>query len=476
MSALFPRNMHLIKKSRRMLSGIFHARPDCDPATTRSRSKALRSRRRKSKRRTASLSVAQRTMDLFLSRGKKRKREDVDDGDDDEWAIVQCKKRFVGGGISPIVAEENSEREQVRYDDIPRLLLSHCEASNAEPGELPDDYKELLEAVHSNLENLTITDTDNSFPTSSITSTRQTSIEPHTDLDSAWLEGLQDWNNRYRSRRCHSETSTRILSYANAVTGNLPNGSGRRSAPPNLDTAWSSPSELDRRASLWSVSALSDDGTLDEMLNESALELVLFADSQAGDDVDVGREAPLDVYVNEEEEATQVGTEVENTDTGAAAEDIDIEAAIAAVAEAIRKTTAWQGVETAALHADEPRLEVSKVAGESAEERELESGYWSDPVSEQEQESAPTQTTKPPSESASPPAEPISELAFRMQYDSLVNWGFDSPEVELQPRVCQRQVTAEDVSSRIRAVKDRMMESLLDIEQRLRPHCPGARV
>ncbi|EGR45960.1 uncharacterized protein TRIREDRAFT_110366 [Trichoderma reesei QM6a] len=228
MSALFPRNMHLIKKSRRMLSGIFHARPDCDPATTRSRSKASRSRRRKSKRRTSSLSVAQRTMDLFLSRGKKRKREDVDDGDGDEWTFVQCKKRLVGGGIAPVVAEEDIELEQARHDDIPRSLISHCENSDGEPGELPDDYKELLETVYSNLENLTITDTDSSLPISSITSTRQTSLEPHTDLNSTWLEGLLDWENRYRARRCHSETSTKILSYANAVTGNLPNGSGRR--------------------------------------------------------------------------------------------------------------------------------------------------------------------------------------------------------------------------------------------------------
>jgi hypothetical protein len=405
-------------------------------------------------------------MDLFLSRGKKRKREDVDDGDGDEWTFVQCKKRLVGGGIAPVVAEEDIELEQARHDDIPRSLISHCENSDGEPGELPDDYKELLETVYSNLENLTITDTDSSLPISSITSTRQTSLEPHTDLNSTWLEGLLDWENRYRARRCHSETSTKILSYANAVTGNLPNGSGRRSAPPNLDTARSSRRELERRASLWSVSALSEDGTLDQMPDDSELELVLFADSQAGDDVDVEREADLDEHVEEaeeeEEEATQVGTEVE---------DANIEAAL------MRRTTAWQGVKTVAVHADEPKLEGPQVAGESNEEQEPGSRYSSEPVSEQQQEPASTQTTMPPSKSASPQAESsLSESTFRIQFDSLVNWGFDTPEVELEPRVCQRQVTAEDVASRIRAVKDRMMESLLDIEQRLRPHCPGARV
>ncbi|KAH0495364.1 hypothetical protein TgHK011_008922 [Trichoderma gracile] len=468
--------MHLIKKSRRMLSGIFHARPDSDPSTSRSRSKgSSRSRRSRSKRRTSSLSVTRRTMDIFIYRGEKRKREDVDDGHDDvEWDFVQCKKRLVEGRISPLVAEEDIEREQVLHKVEHDSLRFYRQASDVEPGELPDDYEELLERVHSNLENLTITDTDNSLP-GSMTSTRQTSLDPHTDLDWAWLEGLHNWENRYRARRCHSETSTRILSHANAVTGQLPDGSGRRSAPPNLDTAWGLSSGLNRRASLGSVSALSEDGTLDGMLEESALELVLFADSEAGEHVEVGREGDVEPYVEEEDddEATQVGTEVEDADSRAAMGDVNSEAAVAAVVEDIREATAWQGVEATAWEAYEPTLEESRVKGESAENPGAESRYSSEPVSERGQEPGPTQMAECSSRSASPPAEPISELTFRRQYDSLLNWGFDAPEVELEPRLCRRPVTAEDMASRIRAVKNKMLENLLDIEHRLRPHCSG---
>ncbi|PTB67881.1 hypothetical protein BBK36DRAFT_1115111 [Trichoderma citrinoviride] len=256
MSTLFPRNMQLIKKSRRMLSGIFHARPDSSDRTAPKKSRSSKtplsssrsSRRRKFKRRTSSSSSSspsvaarRRTMDMLICRGEmekkkmKRKREDRDDDDDDDWEFVQCKKRLVVKSVARVFAKEGIEREQVPCDGMPHPLPFHSEASDVELGELPDDYEELLEKVHSNLENLAITDTDDSFPTS-ITSTHQTSPEPRTAvLDWAWLEGVHDWENRYRARRCHSESSTRILSYANAVTGELPDGSGRR---PGVMGSW----------------------------------------------------------------------------------------------------------------------------------------------------------------------------------------------------------------------------------------------
>ncbi|KAL7816315.1 hypothetical protein V8C44DRAFT_284650 [Trichoderma aethiopicum] len=476
--------MHLIKKSRRLLSNIFHTRPDSNPTTTSPRSKASRSRRRRLRRRTSSpLFVARRTMDRFICKGEKRKRESLDDGEDDEWEFVQCKKRLVGRDFTQ---SEGVGEEHTELDDVVRcvndILYSQpflYEDSSEEPGELPDDYEELLGKVHSSLENLTLTDTHNSSP-SSRASTHQTYPEPHTDIDYVWLQGIHDWENRYRPRRCHSETSTRILSYANALTGELPDGSGRRSAPPNLDTAWGVPGQLDRRASLGSVSVLSEDETLDGVFDESALEMVLFAASEAGDQLEGEMEEHMDAYVEEEAEEIPVGIEVGDADT---------EAAMAAVAEANLWATTWQVFEATTLQAEPSRLgetqrtdklegeryattlREGQVANEPAGQREPESGYSSEPVSEHEQEPASTQPTDPSSASSSPLADPNTELAFRRQYDSLVNWGLDAPEVKLEPRVRQRQVTAEDVASRIRAVKDKMMESLLDIEQRLRPHC-----
>ncbi|KAL6889772.1 hypothetical protein HDV57DRAFT_341635 [Trichoderma longibrachiatum] len=465
--------MHLIKQSRRILSDIFHARQDSNPTPTSHRSKASRSRRRRLRRRTSSpLAVARGTMARFLCKGEKRKRESLDDGHDDEWEFVPCKKRLVGGGLAQGegVGEEHTELGDVVrcVNDIPYSQPYRYEDSGEEPGELPDDYEELLGKVHSSLENLTITDTHNS-PPSSRASTHQT----HTDIDCVWLQDIHDWENRYRARRCHSETSTRILPYANAVTGELPDGSGRRSAPPNLDTAWDVPGRLDRRASLGSVSVLSEDGTLDGLLDESPLGLVLFAASEAEDQLEGGSEEHMDAYVEEGEE-TPVGTELGDADT-----------------EVILQATTWQGVDATTLQAEPSGLEETQrtdelegeryaimlregqVVNKPAGQREPESGYTSEPVSEHEQEPASTQPTDPSSASSPPLAEPNTELAFRRQYDSLVNWGFDAPEIELEPRVCQRQVTAEDVASRIRAVKNKMMENPLDIEQRLRPHCSG---
>ncbi|PTB74287.1 hypothetical protein M440DRAFT_1337938, partial [Trichoderma longibrachiatum ATCC 18648] len=223
-----PPKMHLIKQSRRILSDIFHARQDSNPTPTSHRSKASRSRRRRLRRRTSSpLAVARGTMARFLCKGEKRKRESLDDGHDDEWEFVPCKKRLVGGGLAQGegVGEEHTELGDVVrcVNDIPYSQPYRYEDSGEEPDELPDDYEELLGKVHSSLENLTITDTHNS-PPSSRASTHQT----HTDIDCVWLQDIHDWENRYRARRCHSETSTRILPYANAVTGELPDGSGRR--------------------------------------------------------------------------------------------------------------------------------------------------------------------------------------------------------------------------------------------------------
>ncbi|KAL6853150.1 hypothetical protein J3F83DRAFT_771535 [Trichoderma novae-zelandiae] len=469
--------MHLIKKSRRMLSGIFHARPASDVAPAKSRSKTSRSRRRRLRRGT-SPSGARRTMEMMICRGEKRKREDDDDDeiDDDDagWGVVQCKKRLVGGGAAQVVAgEQRIAPDDVRSDDMPSPLPLRCEASGAEPGEPPNDYEELLERVHSTLENLAITDAAG-VPLDSRTGTRQPSPEthPHTDPDEAWLEGLSEGGDmyRYRARRCHSETSIGIPSSANAVTGRLPDDGGRRSAPPNLDTAWSAPSDLRRRASLWSVSALSGEGTLDGMVDEeAALELVLFAESEAEDDVEVAGAVggERDVDIRAEEEEARVGTAVvEDADTEAEVEEVSVQAAVAAVAEAMLRETTLQQIEAAVWQADETTL------GEPKGEREPESG----PSSEQEPEAASTQASEPPSEPASSPTEPISESTFRSKHDSPLNWGLDTTQDGFEPRVCRRQATAEDVAGRIRAVKDRMMESLLDIEQRLRPHCSGARI
>ncbi|KAM0254841.1 hypothetical protein ACHAQJ_006382 [Trichoderma viride] len=161
----------------------------------------------------------------------KRKRED-DDGN-----FYQSKRRLMKGSVVEAVLEKEENKTGTIRDDadgVPRLPSSPCEFSDRDSASLQESHDERIAKVRTTLENLKFLDPDTQSPDNSPSTMH---AEAHDDY-------IQEWESRYRGKRCHSESSIELPPHANAFTGALPGDSGRMSAPPNLDATWSLTSHL----------------------------------------------------------------------------------------------------------------------------------------------------------------------------------------------------------------------------------------
>ncbi|KAL7948339.1 hypothetical protein V8C42DRAFT_342389 [Trichoderma barbatum] len=467
----FPQDMRLFK---RFISEFIQTHQDPKYKAFESRVTTSSSNDKDTKRSRPSLTG--RAMRFLNFRGDKRKRERDDGG------FYRRKTRLVNEGIARAVTEEEMDRDELRCADLLDILyptyvyrgikladFAQClqehmpedtedlpqsfwklmpeepptlpkvfqELMLEDPEDCPESFEDLLSETSCTLDNLTIVDDDDT-----VTSTQRTSSKTSGEVDKSWLEGLPEWENKHRERRRHSDSSIEISLLTDTIISALPNDSGRKSVPPDLDATWSLAG-----TSPGGGSAVSDAEFLKEMFAAS-LEL-----SEGGSKSEHGVEATGNV----EEAKVQAGVEgqaemdVEATEVEEAqVKEANLTVAVKAVIKVIAETKA-------VLH----NIEVITL-------EEVETSTLEEPQVTNRPKPAP----EPVSEPASSTPAPALELTIRTA-DSLTNRFAHIAKHQVEPRSDRRQINADEVARRIRAVRRVITEELLAIEQSLRPYCSG---
>ncbi|KAL7799983.1 hypothetical protein V8C37DRAFT_413975 [Trichoderma ceciliae] len=409
--------MGLVKRSYRVFSDIFQAPLDSGgiAASPRASGSILKERVLK-----ARALVAERAVRFINVRGKKRKRRG-DNGDFD-----RRKRRLVKGGVVAAVGEKEEDEEEeesvtirddvdgvVRCTDTSRLPSSPSKFPATDVAYSQESHEQRIAKVSINLEKLTFTESD----TPSIDSSPSTPhTETHDDYDWSWLERNQE----HCIRRCCSDGSIRLPVDADAFAGALPDGRGRRSAPPTLDATWSLTSHLADCLSTGSVSALTREESPDEVA-ESLLNISLEANSESESKSETEVEGKVEAP-EPEPVKVKVKAEVE--------EEAKVKAEVKVLTEAVALAIVEAGVLGESQAEDEP-------------------------------------------EAASTTTESASELTFRL--GDLPAKRLDKIEhVQLCFREREAKANAEQLAGRIRGLRKAMMDRLEGIEQALQPHCRGS--
>ncbi|KAL7910072.1 hypothetical protein GGI35DRAFT_478944 [Trichoderma velutinum] len=521
---LYAQNMGLIQKSRKFFSDVLQTNSDLENTAVKPRASSNEGARWRAP------PLRGRAMRFSNIRGKKRKRESNDGG------FYRRKSRLLKGGAIKIVTEEEMDRDDLRCRSVLHILYPELESLGIESidwlgsfeaftSEGPDDsqqsFGDQTSELSCTLDNLTIIDDDDT-----IMHTPYTSSEAYNDSEISWMESISEWGDMYCSRRRYSDSSIGVPLCIDVVMDALSTDSGRRSVPPQLDLEPSLTSQSVGCASPGHVPVVSEDALLKELEVEETETEEASANASVEVETEASWETEAETEVEAETEAgteaeleSNVGTDLEETGTVTTADeasvseqvdeemeetDMELSDGSASVEETganlgPEETESGTETETAdfSTEGEEAEIntgenEVDDIRGVEAseaiaevttmhifEETTLDTIGTSIAADEPElSASTPESVSEMVAEETSPalePTAPTGESTLKLAFptaNSPPNQVGNIADYGTEPCIRCQQIDME-VSRRIRAVRERLLEELLVIEQKLRPYCSG---